>query len=112
MVDRIGEKACDGKDDGPSHDPFSFFRSWFGGEAEPEEEQEKKGDNVMVDVQATLEELCVGEYVEFVRHKVEKKSMPGTRKCNCRLEMKHIQLGPGSYQMVQEKVCSECPNYK
>lgn len=35
--------------------------------------------------------------------------MPGTRKCNCRQEMRTTQLGPGRFQMSPEEVCDECP---
>lgn len=40
------------------------------------------------------------------------KSAPGTRKCNCRVEMRTQQLGPGQFQMANVKVCDDCPNVK
>ena len=40
------------------------------------------------------------------------KQAPGTRKCNCRMEMRTQQLGPGQFQMMNVKVCDDCPNIK
>lgn len=40
------------------------------------------------------------------------KPAPGTRKCNCRVEMRTQQLGPGQFQMANVKVCDDCPNVK
>jgi DnaJ family protein B protein 11 len=28
------------------------------------------------------------------------------------MEMRTIQMGPGRFQMSQEQVCDDCPNYK
>lgn len=47
-----------------------------------------------------------------MRAKPVAKTVPGTRKCNCRMEMKTTQLGPGRFQMMQEEVCDDCPQIK
>lgn len=47
-----------------------------------------------------------------MRYKPESETIPGTRRCNCRQEMKTTQLGPGRFQMAQEEVCDECPAVK
>ena len=38
------------------------------------------------------------------------KTSSGTRKCNCRQELVTRNLGSGRFQMMQQTVCSECPN--
>lgn len=38
------------------------------------------------------------------------KITKGTRKCNCRQEFVTRNLGNGKFQMMQQSVCSECPN--
>ena len=48
----------------------------------------------------------------MVRYKPVAKPTSGTRKCNCRQEMKTMQLGPGRFQMMQQQVCDDCPNVK
>lgn len=50
--------------------------------------------------------------MQVVRYKPVAKQTSGTRKCNCRAEMKTIQLGPGRFQMMQQQVCDDCPNVK
>lgn len=47
-----------------------------------------------------------------MRYKPEAETIPGTRQCNCRQEMKTTQLGPGRFQMAPEEVCDECPAVK
>lgn len=46
----------------------------------------------------------------YYRIKSSYKQTSGTRKCNCRHEMRTEQLGAGRFQMFQVKVCDECPN--
>ena len=48
----------------------------------------------------------------MVRYKPVAKPAAGTRKCNCRQEMKTISMGPGRFQMIQQEVCDDCPNVK
>lgn len=38
------------------------------------------------------------------------KAAKGTRKCNCRQELVTRNLGNGRFQMIQQNVCSDCPN--
>ena len=47
-----------------------------------------------------------------MRYKPESETISGTRKCNCRQEMRTTQLGPGRFQMAPEEVCDECPAVK
>lgn len=47
----------------------------------------------------SLEDLYVGNFIELARFKAVPKSAPGTRQCNCRTEMKTIQMGPGRFQV-------------
>ena len=48
----------------------------------------------------------------MVRYKSVAREAPGKRKCNCRQEMKTIQMGPGRFQMTQHEVCDECANVR
>ncbi len=65
-----------------------------------------------MDLFVSLEEVYTGSFIEIIRNKPVAKPDHGTRKCNCRLEMRTIQMGPGRFQMSQEQVCDECPNFK
>ena len=47
--------------------------------------------------------------LQVLRFKPVAQTIPGTRKCNCRQEMKTTQLGPGRFQMSQVEVCDDCP---
>ena len=49
---------------------------------------------------------------KVLRSKPHAETTSGTRKCNCRMEMRTHQMGPGRFQMIQEEVCDECPNKK
>ena len=60
----------------------------------------------------SLEEVYNGNFIEIIRYKPVAKAASGTRKCNCRMEMRTHQMGPGRFQMSQEQVCDDCPNIK
>lgn len=51
-------------------------------------------------------------FFKVLRAKPVAETTSGTRKCNCRMEMRTTQLGPGRFQMMQEEVCDDCPNKK
>ncbi|MBA0686095.1 hypothetical protein Goari_013716, partial [Gossypium aridum] len=40
------------------------------------------------------------------------KPAPGKRRCNCRNEVYHKQIGPGMFQQMTEQVCEQCQNVK
>ncbi|VDN18083.1 unnamed protein product [Gongylonema pulchrum] len=63
-----------------------------------------------MDLWVSLEEAYSGNFVEVTRLKSLYKQTAGTRKCNCRHEMRTEQLGAGRFQMFQMKVCDDCPN--
>lgn len=50
--------------------------------------------------------------LQITRNKLVVKAAKGTRKCNCRQELVTRNLGSGRFQMMQQSVCSECPNVK
>jgi DnaJ family protein B protein 11 len=106
------KNAAQGGDGG--HDPFaSFFGDFFTGGSNQHENQERpRGGDVVMDLFVTLEEVYNGNFIEIVRNKPIAKTAPGTRRCNCRMEMKTSQIGPGRFQMSQEQVCDDCPNIK
>lgn len=112
--DRHGEEGLkEGNDAGDFGDMFGFGSMFgFGGNQKPGEREIPRGGDVVVDLDVTLEELYNGQFVEVVRYKPVAKTTSGTRQCNCRQEMKTIQLGPGRFQMMQQQVCDECPNVK
>ncbi|VDD82181.1 unnamed protein product [Mesocestoides corti] len=110
-----GRKACenDGGDGFPDFGFSSVFSSMFGGGSNMHQnEGGLRGADVLMDLPVTLTELYNGEFVDIVRSRPVKKSKPGTRECNCHMEMKTQYLGPGRFQMVQQRVCSECPNFE
>lgn len=90
-----------------------IFNQFFGGGG-PAEEEEKivKGDDVIVELEATLEDLYMGGSMKVWREKNILKPAPGKRPCNCRNEVYHKQIGPGMFQQMTEQVCEKCPNVK
>lgn len=121
IYDRSGEEGLQ-RDGGfgSGSDPFSSFFGDFGGfsfgfgddSRSSGRRETPKGNDVVMDLFVTLEELYNGNFVELIRKKPVYKPGQGTRKCNCRQEMVTRQLGPGRFQMLQQAVCDECPNVK
>ncbi|CAF1595796.1 unnamed protein product [Adineta ricciae] len=112
--DRHGEEGLkrQGNDDS-FHDPFSsFFGDFFGGSRDDEHRHVPRGGDLVMDLHVTLEEVYNGNFIEVVRVKPVAKETSGSRRCNCRMEMRTIQMGPGRFQMMQDQVCDECPNIK
>uniref|UniRef100_A0A8C9TMF0 DnaJ homolog subfamily B member 11 n=1 Tax=Scleropages formosus TaxID=113540 RepID=A0A8C9TMF0_SCLFO len=91
---------------------FGNFGTFFGGNQRQQDRNVPRGNDIVLDLEVTLEEVYSGNFVEVVRNKPVAKEAPGKRKCNCRQEMRTTQLGPGRFQMTQEVVCDECPNVK
>uniref|UniRef100_A0A8B9GPR6 DnaJ homolog subfamily B member 11 n=1 Tax=Astyanax mexicanus TaxID=7994 RepID=A0A8B9GPR6_ASTMX len=91
---------------------FGDFGFMFGGNRQQQDRNIPRGNDIILDLEVTLEEVYSGNFVEVVRNKPIAKEAPGKRKCNCRQEMRTTQLGPGRFQMTQEVVCDECPNIK
>ncbi|KAA8549102.1 hypothetical protein F0562_000786 [Nyssa sinensis] len=89
-----------------------IFSSFFGGGQAEEEPGIAKGDDVIVELDATLEDLYMGGSLKVWREKNILKPAPGKRRCNCRNEVYHKQIGPGMFQQMTEQVCEECPNVK
>ncbi|WCJ22295.1 DNAJ heat shock family protein [Euphorbia peplus] len=119
IYDRYGEEgikqhmASGGRGGGGGMNIQDLFRDFFGG-GSPMEEEEKiiKGDDVVVELEATLEDLYMGGSLKVWREKNVLKSAPGKRRCNCRNEVYHKQIGPGMFQQMTEQVCEQCPNVK
>ncbi|XP_077218807.1 dnaJ protein ERDJ3B-like [Tasmannia lanceolata] len=89
-----------------------IFQNFFGGGPMEEEEKIVKGDDVIVELHATLEDLYMGGSLKVWREKNILKPAPGKRRCNCRNEVYHKQIGPGMFQQMTEQVCEQCPNVK
>ncbi|CAB3988015.1 dnaJ homolog subfamily B member 11-like [Paramuricea clavata] len=119
IYDAHGEEGLKKMAGENGHDPFDSFNSFFGGfnfhfggSDHSHRRDTPKGADIVMDLDVTLEELYTGEFIEVMRYKPESETIPGTRKCNCRQEMRTTQLGPGRFQMAQEEVCDECPAVK
>ncbi|KAK4412443.1 DnaJ protein ERDJ3B [Sesamum alatum] len=67
---------------------------------------------LIVELDATLEDLYMGGSLKVWRVKNVIKPAPGKRRCNCRNEVYHKQIGPGMFQQMTEQVCEQCPNVK
>ncbi|KAL5983596.1 DnaJ protein erdj3b [Asimina triloba] len=126
IYDRYGEEGLKqhaaGGGRGGGMNIQDIFSTFFGGGG-PVEEEEKivKGDDVIVELHASLEDLYMGGslkdlinsfYPQIWREKNILKPAPGKRRCNCRNEVYHKQIGPGMYQQMTEQVCEQCPNVK
>ncbi|XP_042475128.1 dnaJ protein ERDJ3B-like [Macadamia integrifolia] len=117
IYDRHGEEGlrqhAAGGGRGSGMNIQDIFRSFFhGGSEEEEEEKIVKGDDVIFELDATLEDLYMGGSLKVWREKNVLKSAPGKRRCNCRNEVYHKQIGPGMFQQMTEQVCEQCPNVK
>ncbi|OIT02533.1 PREDICTED: dnaJ protein ERDJ3B-like [Nicotiana attenuata] len=118
IYDRYGgeglkQHAASGGGRGAGMNIQDIFSQFFGGGSmEEEEEKVAKGDDVIVDLDATLEDLYNGGSLKVWREKNILKPAPGKRRCNCRNEVYHRQIGPGMFQQMTEQVCDQCPNVK
>ncbi|KAJ9696627.1 hypothetical protein PVL29_008708 [Vitis rotundifolia] len=117
IYDRYGEEglkqhAASGGRGGGGMNIQDIFSSFFGGGPAEEEERIVRGDDVIVELDATLEDLYMGGSLKVWREKNVLKSAPGKRRCNCRNEVYHKQIGPGMFQQMTEQVCEQCPNVK
>ncbi|KAG6487010.1 hypothetical protein ZIOFF_055591 [Zingiber officinale] len=120
IYDRYGEEGLKqhaaGGGRGQGMNIQDIFSSFFGGgPREEEEEAIPKGDDVVVELDATLEDLYMGGTLKIWREKNVIKSAPGKRRCNCKNEVYHKQIAPGMFQQMTELVmlvCEECPNVK
>ncbi|RDX97933.1 DnaJ protein ERDJ3B, partial [Mucuna pruriens] len=118
IYDRYGEEglkqhsAGGGRAGGMGMDFQDIFSNFFGGGPTEEEERIVKGDDVVVELDAALEDLYMGGSLKVWREKNVLKPAPGKRRCNCRNEVYHKQIGPGMFQQMTEQVCEQCPNVK
>ncbi|KAG1326202.1 dnaJ protein ERDJ3B [Cocos nucifera] len=117
IYDRYGEEGvkqhASGGGRGGGMNIQDIFNNIFGGGmAEEEEEVIPKGDDVVVELDTMLEDLYMGGSLKVWREKNVIKPAPGKRRCNCRNEVYHRQIGPGMFQQMTEQVCEQCPNVK
>lgn len=116
IYDRYGEEGLKqhaaGGGRGGGMNFQDIFSTFFGGGSMEEEEKIVKGDDVVVDLDATLEDLYMGGSLKVWREKNVLKPAPGKRRCNCRNEVYHKQIGPGMFQQMTEQVCEQCANVK
>lgn len=119
IYDRYGEEGLKqhaasggGRGGGMGMNINDIFSNLFGGDSSEEEEKIVKGDDVIVELDATLEDLYLGGSLQVWREKNVIKPAPGKRRCNCRNEVYHRQIGPGMFQQMTEQVCDQCQNIK
>ncbi|XP_042464984.1 dnaJ protein ERDJ3B-like [Zingiber officinale] len=117
IYDRYGEEGLKqhaaGGGRGSGMNFQDIFSSFFGGDSREEEEETiPKGDDVVVELDATLEDLYMGGTLKVWREKNVIKPAPGKRRCNCKNEVYHRQIAPGMFQQMTELVCEDCPNVK
>nr|XP_027099251.1 dnaJ protein ERDJ3B-like [Coffea arabica] len=108
IYDRYGEEglkqhaASGGRGGGMNiQDIFSQF---FGGGPMEEEEKIVKGDDVIVELDATLEDLYMGGSLKVILLLILYLKLEYL--CG------HKQIGPGMFQQMTEQVCEQCPNVK
>lgn len=85
-----------------SHSHFSFFGGFgfkFGTTGNERSRDIPKGGTIVMTLEVSLEDLYNGNFIEVARYKPVPKAAQGTRKCNCRQEMKTQQMGPGQFQV-------------
>merc|ERR1712212_196207 len=102
------EKMGEGNDGSPFPGGFPFG-DFFGGGQQAEA---PRGDDVVVPLLVTLEELYGGTEVKLTMTEKSVRDAPGTRECNCHMEMRTVQRGPGQMEMHQHQVCEQCPNIR
>eukprot|EP00210_Caulerpa_lentillifera_P000645 g623.t1 len=121
IYDRYGEeglKQRGGGGGGNPNDIFDrFFRNGFGGfnfnfGDEQEEQQVRRGDDVILDLEISLKDAYIGKDIEVIREKAILVETSGTRDCKCRNEITTRQIGAGMFQQFQRQVCEKCPNVK
>ncbi|KAJ6873375.1 dnaJ protein ERDJ3B-like [Populus alba x Populus x berolinensis] len=118
IYNRYGEEglkqhmASGGRGGGGGMNFQDIFSQFFGGGSMEEEEKIARGDDVIVELDATLEDLYMGGSLKVWREKNVIKPAPGKRRCNCRNEVYHKQIGPGMFQQMTEQVCEQCQNVK
>ncbi|KAJ9187857.1 hypothetical protein P3X46_003272 [Hevea brasiliensis] len=119
IYDKYGEEglkqhmASGGRGGGMGMNFNDLFRDFFGGGGDMEEEEKiVKGDDVIVELDATLEDLYMGGSLKVWREKNVLKPAPGKRRCNCKNQVYHRQIGPGMFQQMTEEVCDQCQNVK
>ncbi|KAL5560632.1 hypothetical protein UlMin_036843 [Ulmus minor] len=80
------------------------------------EEKIVKGDDVIVELDAKLEDLYMEGSLHVWREKNIIKPAPGKKCCNCRNEVYHRQIGPWMFQLLENMhsgmVCDQCQNVK
>ncbi|KAL6782477.1 hypothetical protein ACKKBG_A06930 [Auxenochlorella protothecoides x Auxenochlorella symbiontica] len=119
IYDQYGEEGLKqmGNSGGGHHNPNDIFAQFFGGfgfggHGQQEEPQTPKGDDVVINLEVSLEDLYLGRQFKVVRDKGVLKPASGTRKCNCKNRVVTNQVGPGMYQQYTTQVCEDCPNVK
>ena len=78
---------------------FGNFGFQFGTGGDGGQREIPRGGTITMDLEVSLEDLYVGKFIDIARFKPVPHAAPGTRQCNCRSEMKTVQVGPGRFQV-------------
>ncbi|KAG0056685.1 DnaJ- protein scj1 [Gryganskiella cystojenkinii] len=123
IYDRYGEeglKQQQGQGGGGFHDPFDIFAQFFGGGSRQHQHEERRGPEMRLELEVTLEELYVGKSIEIEVSKQiicphcsgsGAKSSDDVVTCTgCQGQgvkiVKHM-LAPGMFQQFRQ-TCDEC----
>jgi len=113
VYDQMGFEGLDKmSDEASGGNPFGGFQ--FPGGFNPfgqAEEQIVRGDDIVVPLLLTLEELFSGTKITLNTVEKSARDAPGDRDCNCRMEMRTVQRGM-QLEMHQHEVCDKCPNVR
>ncbi|XP_065886893.1 dnaJ homolog subfamily B member 11-like [Dysidea avara] len=117
IYDQYGEDGLQKHSKHESGDMFSSFFGGFGfqfgsGGHDHHNRDIPRGGTIYMDLVVSLEDMYNGNFIEVARYKPVAKPSSGKRKCNCRTEMRTVQIGPGQFQMSPQQICEECPNVK
>mmetsp|Transcript_9068 Transcript_9068/g.13429 ORF Transcript_9068/g.13429 Transcript_9068/m.13429 type:complete len:360 (+) Transcript_9068:165-1244(+) len=121
IYDRFGEEGLQKNQGGGGGDPFSFFQDFgfpdfFGGGGKGQQrggdterhENSFNGENLVLPLAVSLEQLYLGLVIPF--HRVKTAHRPGAtpRKCKCRESVVRMVIMNGHMQQMKEKVCDDC----
>ena len=128
IYDRYGEEGLKQQGGGGGQrggDPFDIFNSFFGGGGgggfqfnfggggqQDQEPETPKGQDLVIDLECTLQDLYVGRSFKIQRKKTMTEKAPGKRQCNCRRVFKTQQMGPGVFTQTLATECDTCDNLR
>jgi DnaJ family protein B protein 11 len=119
IYDKFGEEGLKKHQQGNSqgHDPSNVFSSFFGGFGfggdmfgnQEETEEDFKGEDIIVPVPVTLEDLYNGKRISFKRFRTAHEDGAEPRECKCKQgNTIRMTIVNGVLQRQMDNDCSEC----